>query len=469
LLTGRTIREEVVVRRGRPAAAGAWDVLTSPDVPRSDWSINQMLAIELAAYLDRVQPPRILEAGSGYSTAILAAYAAHHDAKVVTLEHDLQYLRATRRGLRRLGLDRQVDLRLAPLRQHWFEGRGPYRWYDVPLEGQFDFVFIDGPPKVLGRRAAFFALQGHLRPGWQVWIDDGFRQHESHSVKVWERGFSGVFDRTRRDLDGKGVFVLSDARGERRLVAQSHLGIAVLGHGDPNWWARAEQNLDSRLLESSHVVVVDRDETPGRTLPRAAGRFVNEQLPAAGSLRQRRWAMFGSLARRREVQYVLYLDDQWSPSTLDLSWLSRAVDILRVHDEVEQVSLRHLVDIGAAGTEERQPIWMSFNGEPGLLRADWLRTLAQTESAGRRRPPPEPSPLRTVQLSPGVFRMNDRAGYLAESESPDRLDEEGEPLAGLLTRTARSLMAAVLVRSERPSRRTIRAQHGKSLEKASST
>jgi hypothetical protein len=140
------------VGRGKqwPAPVGVWAVLTHPEAPHTEWSINQMLAIELAAYLDRVRPRRILEAGSGYSTAILAAYVTHHDAELVTLEHDRTYFRKTMRVFIGLGVDRHVDLRLAPLRPRWFEGRGPYQWYDSTLEGDFDFVFIDGPPKVVG-------------------------------------------------------------------------------------------------------------------------------------------------------------------------------------------------------------------------------------------------------------------------------------------------------------------------------
>lgn len=422
-VTRRRFAGQVVGRGGwRPATVGVWDALTNPEAPRSDWSINQMLAIELAAYLDRVRPRCILEAGSGFSTAILAAYAAHHDAEVVTLEHDPKYFRTTRRALHRLGVDRRVDLRLAPLCQHWFGGRGPYWWYGVPLDGEFDFVLIDGPPKVLGRRWAFFALQGHLRPGWRVWVDDGFRWHERHCVGLWEEEFSGAFLKSRRDIDGKGVFVLSDAKGAHGHAAPGRLGIGILGTGDPNWWRQIERNLGGWLLESSYVVVVDRGERPGRVLPRAATGFVDEPLPADGPLRQRMFKMFGSLATQRDVRCVLYLDDQWSPSTLDTGWLSRGLDVLKDQPEVEQVSLRHLVDVGLADKGEQRPFTMSFTGEPSLLRADRLGTALQTEWSKRRprspslrsRTEPEPAPLWTVQLSPGVFRRSYRADRPAE-------------------------------------------------------
>jgi hypothetical protein len=354
-----------------------------------------MLAIELAAYLDRVRPRRILEVGSGYSTTILAAYAAHHDAEVVTLEHEAKYWWLTARALRRLGIDRPVDLRLAPLRKHRFGEHGPYWWYGVHLQGEFDFVLIDGPPMVLGRRGTFFALQGHLRSGWQVWIDDAFRKHERDCLKVWEKEFSGLFRESQANIDGKGVFVLNDAgvahdHGGQR-PAPGQLGIWVFGNGDPNWWWYAQRYLGTQILDSSYVVVVDRGDPPGRPVPKAAERFINALLPADGMLPPRIPEMFGSQAQPR-VRRVLYLDDRWFPSTLDAGWLSRGLDIFEDQPDVEQVDLRHLIDVGVAGTGALRPFTASFNGEPSLLRADRLVTAS----------------LWTVQLSPGVFRRRDR-------------------------------------------------------------
>lgn len=435
-----------------PPAVGVWAVLTHPEAPHTEWSINQMLAIELAAYLDRVRPRRILEAGSGYSTAILAAYAAQSGAEVVTLEHDKTYLQKTMRGLHRLGVDRHVDLRLARLRPHWFEGRGPYQWYDSPLEGDFDFVFIDGPPKDLGRRAAFFAFRRHLRPGWQVWIDDGSRRCERESVKVWEEEFSGVFLRSRRrDVGGKGVFVLRDTNGVHDPAGNGatprRLGIGILRSGDRGWWDHMERDLGGQLLASSHVVVVDRGE-PGRSLPRAAARFVDELLPANGTLPLRRLKMFDLLARQPGVRHVLYLDDRWSQSTLDAGWLARALQLLEGQPDVEQVSLRHLVEVGVAGNSGQQPLTASFSGEPCLLRADRLGIALQSEwarshprrSSSRSGAALEPAPLWTVQLSPGVFRRNDRAS----SQTDAALYAGGNrppPPGGTLARAVRAITA----------------------------
>jgi Methyltransferase domain len=439
-----------VARGGRrPVAVGVWDVLVDPRAPRSDWSINQMLAIELAAYLDRARPRRILEVGSGYSTAILAAYAAHYDADVVTLEHDETYFRRTRRALRLLGVDRPLDLRLAPLCQHWFGSRGPYRWYDVALDGEFDFVFIDGPPKVLGRRGVFFALQDHLRPGWQVWVDDGDRKHERVSVELWEKSFSGNLLESYWDIGGKGVFVLRDALGDHDQMGDSdrpdRLGIAVLGGGDPDWWEQAARSFGERVLRRSHVVV-SIEEPPGQALPDAAASFVNAQVPADRGQQERMLAMFRSLAAQPGVRYVLHLDDRWSLSTLDTTWLRRALGILDDQPDVEQVALRHLIDVGVEDGGGQRPFPGSFTREPSLLRADRLGTALQADRVIRPRSLWRvgtrlgPAPLWTVQLVPGAFRLSDAANRSAEAP----VDTDGSqpfPAGAAVAQAGRSRVA----------------------------
>jgi hypothetical protein len=402
-LTGLRYVHRSPDRRGEdrqpvPAGTGISQLLRDPSVPRSEWSISKILAIELAAYLERVRPRRILEVGSGFSTAILAAYALEHGAEVVTLEHKSKYHALTANGLANLGLEGPVDLRLAELRPLQFGRHELYQWYDVSLDGEFDFVFVDGPPKVMGRRGVYFAVRDHLRPRWRMWLDDGLRNHERKCIRQWEEYFPGEFVRTRMDIDGKGVFILRDAKDERdrgkdRAIS-GHLGIGIMGNGGSGWWRRAKRNLGDELLDSSYVVVMARDTTPAGGLP----DFVDQHLPADG---QGIRPMFEILARQSGVRYVLYLDDQWSPATLDESWLGRALDILEGNPEVDQVSLQHGIDVIGRATGQIFP--QPFALEPSLLRVDRLELALQS---GGRKPAP---PLRTEQLFPGVFRRASQA------------------------------------------------------------
>ena len=65
-----------------------WELLEHQHTPKTRWLISNALALELAEHLERTRPERILEIGSGFSTVILAAYAARYeDVRVVSLEH----------------------------------------------------------------------------------------------------------------------------------------------------------------------------------------------------------------------------------------------------------------------------------------------------------------------------------------------------------------------------------------------
>jgi SAM-dependent methyltransferase len=384
------------------AATTMWDVLDDPRAPRSPWSISQWLGVELAAYLERTRPQRVLEVGSGFSTAILAAYAARHGAQVVALEHDPRYRKFTAKGLQRLGLQGRVDLRMSPLKSQCFRGQGPYWWYGEPLEGDFDFVFADGPPKILGRRGVFFALAAHLRPGWQMWLDDGIRRHERQCIRLWAESFPDRFTWSRLDMDGKGIYVLEDAKTKQRPAtepaASQFLGICILGAGSMRWWRSVERAIGTQLLRSSHVVVTARDEEPGRTVPRFAGQFVNQWVPPDGrSSRVRLASTLRALAGNQLVHYVLYLNDHWSPSTLDGDWLSRALGILEEKPTVDRVSLQHRGDAGVQTPPDHGagPVPET----PSLLRADGRKLMLQARRVRSRRRLP-----LTEQLSPGVFR-----------------------------------------------------------------
>jgi predicted O-methyltransferase YrrM len=396
-----------------PGAVNVWQLLRDPRTPRTTWSISEALAVELTRYLECRRPPRILEIGSGLSTLVLGAYAVRHDAEVVTLEHDWSFYQRTRKALTQFGMGKQVCLKLAPLRSRHFEGCGRrVLWYDAKLDGRFDFVFVDGPPKNEGRNAVLFAIADHLSPGWELWLDDADRYHERGCLRRWQEGFpKGFFRIQRRQVDGKGVVVLSDASGRlpqpsRRQLGRA-LGIALIVNGDPTWPRRIERCLGRELLSDSLVVATA--QVAGTTDSRP--RFVDDW--ASGETQA-----FDLLAGRTEVQYVLRLADHWNRRTLDDAWLPRAMEILDQREDVELVYLEHRSDTEqhrSADEVERGFAELGtapFPDGPGLFRVAAARKLATTgPERGRRRPfrrPPEPPSGVAVQLFPGVFRRMGR-------------------------------------------------------------
>lgn len=193
--------------RDRPAAASpAARLIADSRLPWSGWTLTRRCARRLLEHLEARPAKRILEAGSGISTVLLADYARRHRATLVSLEHLPQYLAATRDLLDRFALAPYADLRLAPLALRLCADGHRYPWYRAELAGVFDFVLIDGPPQTEGRQAALFALAPYLADPWHVWLHDGARPHEQACVDLWHRHFS--FTRRLSLKDGRGILEL---------------------------------------------------------------------------------------------------------------------------------------------------------------------------------------------------------------------------------------------------------------------
>ncbi len=180
-----------------------------PRLSWDDWSVTPAMATSLAGRLGERRPRRILEAGSGVSTALLARYAELTGAEVVTLEHDPRFLRQTAALLDRLALRRAVDLRLAPLAPLRRNGSAPVTWYRPLPDGEFDFIFVDGPPQQVGREGALPALADQLSPDGELWLHNGHRQHERDCLAAWQSSYA--FDASLVDAE-KGAWVLRNVR-----------------------------------------------------------------------------------------------------------------------------------------------------------------------------------------------------------------------------------------------------------------
>lgn len=396
-----------------PEAVNVWQLLRDPRAPRTSWSISEALAVELTRYLEIHRPRRILEIGSGLSTVVLGAYALRHGAEVVTLEHAWKFYQRTRQALAQFGMDERVTLKLAPLRSRRFERYGRRaHWYDAKLDGRFDFVFVDGPPKNEGRNAVLFAIAEHLEPGWELWLDDARRYHEHRCLRRWQEGYpKGFFRVQRRDLDGKGLVVLSDASGRQPQPSRSQpgrgLAIALMVNGDPTWPRRIERCLGRDLLSGSLVVATAQAGGMAGSRPTFVDHWASGEAEAFNLLRG--W---------EELRYVLRLADHWDRRTLDESWLSRAMEILDQREDVDLVCLQHRSDTDqhrSADEVERGFAELGtapFPDGPGLFRAAAMRKLVTAgPERGRLRPfrrLPDPPSGVAVQLFPGVFRRMGR-------------------------------------------------------------
>lgn len=130
------------------------------------------------ALVKAFEAKRLLELGSGSSTAAIAAHCLTRDCSLDSVEHDAHYLERTRALLRDTGVDGSVRIHHAPIRvilAGGYVGLG-YDLRHVLAHGPFDFAIIDGPPALgVGRFMTLPSIWPHLAAGAIVLLDDAAR------------------------------------------------------------------------------------------------------------------------------------------------------------------------------------------------------------------------------------------------------------------------------------------------------
>ena len=114
--------------------------------------------------LDRLRPRRIVELGSGASTAAFSAWVQETpQASLLSIDHSEEWADLTRDALRRGGFlpHPRIDLRVVPMRE---SASGSS--YAMTLEEGIDLLYVDGPPVLRrnGRTANQDAIE-HLAAG----------------------------------------------------------------------------------------------------------------------------------------------------------------------------------------------------------------------------------------------------------------------------------------------------------------
>ncbi|RYE40750.1 MAG: glycosyltransferase [Hyphomicrobiales bacterium] len=407
-------------------------VATSPRVPDigkllrelpwgDGWALPRSTAVELAEGLRRSKAQRILEAGSGLSTVMLAAYAARLGGRVLSLEHDPRYAERTRRLLRRWGLAEVAEVRLARLETRPCGTEFAYPWYQTSLEGAFDMFLIDGPPMSIGRQAAMFAVADHRTRDWQLWLHDAHRDHERQCLELWRGSFS--FACSVYDTDDAGLAILSSGTGPPGRPAVSGIGVSILTGHRPALFQRSMGALQQRadgLLRTVPVVVLINGSDPetehyARSLP-----FVDEVIATAGAIAgvgEATSRVIEALLAGGDLPYVLHLEDDWFACSVDNTWAERAISILGADEMIGQVRLRHRSDTVLTrhmvtgrpiSWEERDGFLYSpsahFTFNPSLTRAAELRTLLPCASEAEAQRRFLATGLGVAQMIPGMFR-----------------------------------------------------------------
>ena len=161
-------------------------------MPPSDrgWALDPAGLLMLRHLVEERQPRLVLELGSGTSSVWLGYTLEKSGGRLVSLEHEPEYVDRTRSLLAMHGLEHVAEVRLAPLTPLDLDGE-KFDWYDPGVLADIadvDLVLVDGPPGRTGpaaRYPAFPVLEPRLAPSAVIVVDDVQRPAEREIVDRW--------------------------------------------------------------------------------------------------------------------------------------------------------------------------------------------------------------------------------------------------------------------------------------------
>jgi hypothetical protein len=162
------------------------------------WAMDPVGLMALVQHVDQHRPAVVLELGSGTSTVWLhRALSRHGAARLVSVDHDAQFLSVTRNWLANEPGPVTAEVRYAPLEAMDVNGR-PTSWYQPSAFldlNDIEMLIVDGPPKAIGTWARFPALPLLVnRLAIRAWIilDDAQRPDERRIVQAWLEEIPGL-------------------------------------------------------------------------------------------------------------------------------------------------------------------------------------------------------------------------------------------------------------------------------------
>jgi hypothetical protein len=161
------------------------------------WALNPTELLELWSALAQRRPALVLELGGGTSSVWLGYGVERYGGRLVSIDHDPAYAEQTRAQLRRHGLDKLAEVRVAELQPVTVDDE-PFQWYGraafAGVAG-VELLLVDGPPGTTGRQARYPALpllSDRLATQATVLLDDADRADEQEIVRRWAAEVPGL-------------------------------------------------------------------------------------------------------------------------------------------------------------------------------------------------------------------------------------------------------------------------------------
>lgn len=146
---------------------------------KENWKIDDESYALIKKWLEENKPRRILELGSGRTSALFSNYARKNGAMFLSLEHLPYWFRHTKKFYKV-----RSGVYFVPLKK---TKHGTF--YAYPLPRDIDFVLIDGLPESIGRNAALYNIWPYLSKDFTIWLDDAHRDGEIKALENWQRDF----------------------------------------------------------------------------------------------------------------------------------------------------------------------------------------------------------------------------------------------------------------------------------------
>lgn len=311
---------------------GAWSV------PEPGRRFPRAIGYELVKYLETARPKVIVEGGCGLSTVLLAGYAARHGAKVVSLEHNPQYLLRVLEMLTSMGLEKVVDLNLATL--------GGKQWYfseQEVLPDNIDFALVNQSTyDAWGINGAMARIKAHVNPAnWEIWFSNTRILEQELQFQKWIKEFPISY---RIYPLPENLAIVRPQYGHLPMVNGRNIAISIHIDGRPTRMWKMFESINTwamGLFTAAHVTMLFNyydqatvEELEGIDWINVLDVNRGSLLPA-GAAHSR---LFTKVPYN--IPYHLHLENGYLIGTSFSDWLKPALAILD-NPEVGQVRLLH--------------------------------------------------------------------------------------------------------------------------------